>query len=317
MATTPAPSCPRCGYDQSGVIGTWKQIEPPACPLEGLCSECGLRFLWRDALCPHWNRVPWLFEHGRGLAPIRATRTWSHALTPARFWRGVPLAAEVRPKRLLLWLVVLFVPLQVVLGGAEVARRFDMYGPFPWRTYPGREWDIALDLVSAAAAPWLDLYRLLAIRGPATAFGWARPSFPYAVAAGLAMSALIPFELLILSSSRDDAKVRRAHVARAAVYGLAWLVPVLVLLATIGWTEQLGLDAANLRGICGFGYGPPVALIAITVWLGLWWRAAIIDGFQFARAGIVWALLMVGAILLGLIFAALNQDLVYWMMRIR
>lgn len=47
--------CPRCGYDLRGTIATWMQ----QCPLEGQCTECGLRFEWRELmsvrfLMPRW-----------------------------------------------------------------------------------------------------------------------------------------------------------------------------------------------------------------------------------------------------------------------
>lgn len=38
--TPPKPRCPRCGYDLSGAVATWKT----SCPLEVTCSECGQRF---------------------------------------------------------------------------------------------------------------------------------------------------------------------------------------------------------------------------------------------------------------------------------
>lgn len=40
--------CPRCGYDLHGTIDTWTD----ACPLTGVCSECGLEFIWSEILCP-------------------------------------------------------------------------------------------------------------------------------------------------------------------------------------------------------------------------------------------------------------------------
>lgn len=39
------PKCPKCQYDLSGVVSSWKT----ACPLEGVCSECGTKL--------HWNAV--------------------------------------------------------------------------------------------------------------------------------------------------------------------------------------------------------------------------------------------------------------------
>ena len=40
------PLCPRCRYDLAGVVASWSS----ACPCAGVCSECGLDFLWPDLL---------------------------------------------------------------------------------------------------------------------------------------------------------------------------------------------------------------------------------------------------------------------------
>lgn len=50
------PRCPRCGYDQSGEVQTWRS----ACPLHGRCPECGLEFRWRYVL------------HARAIGPTRS-----------------------------------------------------------------------------------------------------------------------------------------------------------------------------------------------------------------------------------------------------
>ncbi len=42
------PTCPKCGYDQSGEIATWES----QCPLEGRCPECGFDFVWADVMDP-------------------------------------------------------------------------------------------------------------------------------------------------------------------------------------------------------------------------------------------------------------------------
>ena len=46
MAQT--PTCPRCGYDLSGIVASWTN----SCPLTGICSECGLKFRWGAVLMP-------------------------------------------------------------------------------------------------------------------------------------------------------------------------------------------------------------------------------------------------------------------------
>ena len=55
MAQT--PTCPRCGYDLSGIVASWKD----ACPLTGICSECVLEFQCRYLLDPRFKIKPWFF----------------------------------------------------------------------------------------------------------------------------------------------------------------------------------------------------------------------------------------------------------------
>src|SRR4051812_5419746 len=112
----PAPQCPRCGYDQSGEIAGWERATPGSCPLEGLCTECGLIFAWRDVLRPDLNRIPWLFEHARGPGLRAAFATWARALGVHPFWSSVPLAAPVSGRRLILWLLLMILPLEAVLA---------------------------------------------------------------------------------------------------------------------------------------------------------------------------------------------------------
>ena len=58
-----AVSCPRCGYDQRGVIAQWTDT----CDLDGRCTECGLAFEWARVLNPKKFAPPWSVECARGL----------------------------------------------------------------------------------------------------------------------------------------------------------------------------------------------------------------------------------------------------------
>jgi hypothetical protein len=103
MASTPA--CPRCGYDQTGVIASWEQAEPLVCPLDGVCSECGLEFPWVDVMRPERQRIAGLYEHAQGPGQSLgwALRTLVLAGWPRRFWSVVPLAARPILERIAAW----------------------------------------------------------------------------------------------------------------------------------------------------------------------------------------------------------------------
>jgi hypothetical protein len=64
--------------------------------------------------------------------------------------------------------------------------------------------------------------------------------YPIFVCVGAVMSIVFPLVLVCLPDTRARAKVRLGHVARAAVYQLAWLVPVMLfqsakVLSVGGW----------------------------------------------------------------------------------
>ena len=116
--TPPAVRCPRCDYDLSGPVATWTE----QCPMEGVCSECGLEFQWADLLNPGRQKLSWLYEHARRWWNLRAA--WStaiRALIPWSFWRRVQLHHRVEPRRLALWAPLLMFMLYAVLALLVVA----------------------------------------------------------------------------------------------------------------------------------------------------------------------------------------------------
>lgn len=83
--------CPRCGYDQRGEIARWTD----SCPLEGLCTECGLTFAWARLYAN--ARHPWLFEHQWRRQPVRsALKTIGMCFRPFRFWHDIELTDRIQ-----------------------------------------------------------------------------------------------------------------------------------------------------------------------------------------------------------------------------
>ncbi|MEO1130973.1 MAG: hypothetical protein AAFX05_14870, partial [Planctomycetota bacterium] len=97
-------TCPRCGYDLSGTTDTWREL----CPVEGMCSECGLQFAWCEVLDPLRDVPAWLFEYARDVPHMsrafvsNAVRT----LLPLKLWRDVKMAIPVRPRRLAAFMLI-------------------------------------------------------------------------------------------------------------------------------------------------------------------------------------------------------------------
>src|ERR1043165_2853287 len=139
---TASPCCPRCGYDQSGVVAMWLET----CPLLATCSECGaesasVAFYMREMLGPRWS-----LEH----ASRRFNRKWIEttliAVRPGRMW------SDLRPehpvfRRRLLWMAVSWLALFHAVCGLMVGASWLLmasYGPGAtpsWR-WSLRDWSV-------------------------------------------------------------------------------------------------------------------------------------------------------------------------------
>lgn len=103
--------CPRCGYDQRGVMSQWTD----ACPLQGVCAECGLAYFWAELLAPEKYEPKWCVEFApRG--PVKfiksCIKTAVRTLWPWMFWKRQNMAFDVRWRRLAMyWLFLLLLPL--------------------------------------------------------------------------------------------------------------------------------------------------------------------------------------------------------------
>lgn len=91
-------NCPRCGYDQRGVAETWTE----SCPLEGICTECGLGFAWVEVMRPDLSEPQWCVEFAEGWGRlIRAcVGTLVRSLWPWRFWSQIRMSHPIRWRRL-------------------------------------------------------------------------------------------------------------------------------------------------------------------------------------------------------------------------
>ena len=85
--------CPLCDYDLRG------QIEPR-------CPECGYRFVWEELRDPRLRLHPYLFEHHPERNSWSFLRTLRGGMMPRRFWRGLLPIQPSRPRRLVLYYVI-------------------------------------------------------------------------------------------------------------------------------------------------------------------------------------------------------------------
>ncbi len=116
-------SCPRCGYDQRGVMAQWTE----SCALEGRCAECGLDYRWAELLVPEKFEPLWCVEFARGWWKVLCScfGTLMRALWPWGFWKRLTMAHAVRWRRIVLFWAFLLLMLSVcfVIEQAAVAVR--------------------------------------------------------------------------------------------------------------------------------------------------------------------------------------------------
>src|SRR5690348_12296334 len=93
--------CPRCGYDQRGVVATWTET----CPFEGTCSECGLTLNWSEVLNPQRHEPQWCVEFvsPRTRVPQTCVKTLLYSWWPWKFWSAVKMSHSIRAGRLALY----------------------------------------------------------------------------------------------------------------------------------------------------------------------------------------------------------------------
>lgn len=304
--------CPRCGYDQSGIA---REHAPDAFPERGRCSECGLDYLWLDVLYAERRNVPWLVEHTEGRARTfkAAWTTWARTFLPFVFFSAVRLEHRVNPRRVLLWLALVLLPVHAAAATLASARVAILPTVIAGRV--SRQWT-TLDYIST----WL--YPIVTLRPGASGFFPPRLvpillDAPVWVFPALAMHAGYAISLPILRSTLGAAKVRPAHLFRAFVYGLSWVV----LLAMFRLGRNLLLLYETLAGP-GPG-GTPIGAWApqplrleridpllvgglVMSFIALWWMAALVRGWRLGEAWLVWLLLTIIAVLCAAITGA------YW-----
>jgi len=249
-----AVQCPRCGYDQRGVIESWTE----ACPLAGLCSECGLAFEWRELLGAEFQPPRWCVEHMDrwSAVPGGIVRTLAMAIRPWRFWSDLRMTHPMRPRRLIAYLAVLWIALYLVFAASMglAATRcwpFNTGGAYI-STKPAGE--VA---VYTAAFPLSRRMQGMAMPSAALAATGAPPlgclspfdvfssaflhsdHVAFSLLAICGVFLICPLGFLALPQSRKEAKVRWGHIARIFVYSAG---PWVVLTALALWSGPESLN---------------------------------------------------------------------------
>ena len=292
-----SPACPRCGYDQRGVIDSWTH----SCPLMGVCSECGHTLRWAEVLDPAARLDPWFAEHaGTGRrASLRIAVTWMWVAFPWIFWNRVGVKLPISIRRMVLWLGVPLIAIHVIAGAVRSSTIWLLW-PSPWY-----EW-FHLELIVAWLGPLVsvrgDRFQMIVALTPG--------SWPHPITVLVSISLGMPLLLFMLSATRRACRLRRGHVWRASIYGLAWLIPLAIarassyletLVDVYPGTSRLPWsvleEGNNWIDIQLHAY-PWQWGSALIIWCVVWWWCAIARGFRLPDAGIVCSLLMLVCLLL-------------------
>ena len=283
--------------------------------MEGVCSECGLDFVWGDVLNRSRFTLPWLYEHRRGIPFFRAIGTMLRALQPWKFWSEVGLHHRPVPRRLIMYplmlpLFFLFVSvsLAIVRFYLDMLPYMRMHGFWhPW--LPDR-------LVSVAIAQFglkFDAYSGFTPRH----FN-ARPI--YAIGGMIGFSAGMSLVILIAKSSRMISKMRAVHVCRAVSYGMTLGMLLYAAHASLWvWDEMdTGYGSSTQYAYTVLGQSPLSRVVhswlwgvllngwlisgGSLVWMAVWWRYAIRDGFRLAE----WRQVYLAGLCMGLVLACFS-----------
>lgn len=305
----PAPRCPRCGYDLSGQVATWTD----ACPFEGVCTECGLTIAWSTVLGDAAGPPRWSIEHAPARRiPVATLETAMRALRPNRLYQRLQLHHDVRPWRLAVFVVLLFVPAWLAWSALLVA----IDSLRIWISRGGPAVAPTLESVrNAVASPLVDLQ--LWRSGIEPGF-WLRDPV---LAGGLGMLAGLTLVTVVVRSARRP-RVRAVHTIRIASLALAPLGLYAVLppldhararldawahyrrppgAPEAGWFALLTHDAGVVSWISGGGRLLTLALFC--AWAMVFWAVAMRVGLRLERSGPVLFAASVTGLLLALVAA--------------
>lgn len=284
MATPAAPICPRCGYDQSGTVASWDRADPLACPLRGVCTECGLEFRWGDLLSLKLGRTSRFYE----VAEWRLRRSFLitawRALTPWSFWRWALMEYAVNWVRMAL---VVGCATFFAHACASAFRALAIYAldenPIIWTFYS--RWRGGGGSLWSGWDGWdRRVYWALTMLWPlgdGIGFpGWTAFT-PLSLLAVLA-AMFMPLTFLLLPDSLPKARVRRSHLVRIWAYGLIALPVVVSLTDVVVWAGDrawgLIVESDSMEyslGIYTFAEIRWWILLGLVcLWLLAWWGVA-------------------------------------------
>ncbi|MBL0869421.1 MAG: hypothetical protein IBJ18_02460 [Phycisphaerales bacterium] len=286
------PTCPRCGYDQSGEVARWTE----SCPVKGTCPECGLEFAWGDLFDSSSMTLSWAVEYSQSARDFlnRFIRTHVRALNPFSFWSSLQLRSTPRVLPLIVLLVlVVLCPwmIHALARNAYVVSSDVLFpqAPNPWNG-------------SAFAEGWLwpifDLYHTQnATKWEVRSLLWKWPIMVYIC---IGMTVLPAILLSVLTSTRTTCRIRGSHILRCQAHAFLplamgvylYLLTDIIADAATGIEEFFHLPFSSTLltiGHLDWYWHQNVNIIAAIglVWIALYWCVAINIGLRLKRGWLV------------------------------
>ncbi|MGJ8637313.1 MAG: hypothetical protein ACSHX5_10755 [Phycisphaerales bacterium] len=274
---THTPICPKCGYDQSGTIATWKN----QCPTQGLCNECGINFQWSDIFDPSRTNLPWYTEHARSLSQLitRTLPTFLRLINPKSFWKQVHPTTVIKLKPLVLWFILLSLAAHILVSAINMYSFYAQHaGTTSWYwtnfkaggvyAYP----ELALNTIFKSVFDFRIHQSNTGIDSIKVNFaGWNIFStlFLRPLSASLGFNIMWLLVLLVIPTTRRLAKIRKAHICRAFILSL---ISTLLILQLTRLHYQYRMNSWR---VWNSGLGFKSYLNLILIWQLLFWIAAI------------------------------------------
>ncbi len=290
MSTPQETLCPRCGYDLSGAREA--ALAAPAMVTEGICSECGLHFDWKELDSGRLNTPDFSYEHGRVYNPVRFARTFVRSITGWRLWGTLAMRHEIQPVRLLAFALLCLLVCHIGAFATDIAAlKFGYLDGWPYASgrlmpiWPGMTPPPAamplppgvIFLAPGGVPVTFEQIADLAIwpygmRAASTPFG--RPygmslSFQLEIIGACALAQLgTPALLLGLRQTRRQFRLRKVHILRALCLGIPFFAASFVAVQlACSLTTWLFVGALADRGAQAT-VGAAVFLSAQVFW---WW----------------------------------------------
>ena len=206
-----SPECPRCSYDLSGKLESYRE----SCPLEDMCSECGCEYRWRsifgELIYPRW-----FVESQRSKWGWRILPTLARCAHAPSFWRAALMEYPLLAGR----------AFAVVLAGYFVLVAVVAIARFPSsRIYRHDAVDNILWIAGNAVWPW----------GSINAHSGRPPlffdlSFEYGIVPPVVIPVVAgivtPILFVVPVFTREAYGIRKLHIMRIALYGFTGLFMV-------------------------------------------------------------------------------------------